>query len=280
MHVPPMLNIGCGANYHPDWINLDVAPSSAVVLPVDISKGLPFHSNFAIACYSSHVLEHLDKAGAVNLITECFRVLKPGGVIRLAVPDLEVLARQYISLLEAVVAGDRKRELAYDWIILELYDQTVRNCSGGEMAHFLANLNEKDRSFVRSRIGVEAEAFWAPRRPLSRAHQLNNLVKKIRLGGLLKLSREKLASWIVYLIAGKTAFNDFRVGLFRGRGEVHQWMYDRYSLKRLLDNAGFVSVNICAANESHISEYDKYSLDVINGTVRKPDSIYIEALKP
>jgi len=280
MPVSPMLNIGCGSTYHPDWINLDVAPSNPDVLTVDISKGLPFSSKFATVCYSSHVLEHLDKAGAKNLIAECFRVLKPGGVIRLAVPDLEVLARQYLRVLDEVAAEAGDRTLDYDWIMLELYDQTVRNYSGGEMARFLANLNEKDRSFVRSRIGVEAETFWIPKRALSRAHQLNTLVKKIRLGRLLKLSREKLASWFVYLIAGKTAFNDFRIGLFRGRGEVHQWMYDRYSLKRLLDNAGFVSVKTCTANESHIPEYEKYSLDVMNGIVRKPDSIYIEATKP
>lgn len=280
MPIFKMLNIGCGATNHPDWINLDVSPTDPNVLVADINNGLPFSSEFAVVCYSSHVLEHLDKAGARNLIAECFRVLKHGGVIRLVLPDLEVLAREYLRVLDAVASGNGVSELDYDWIMLELYDQAVRNFSGGEMARFLANLDEKDRFFVRSRIGVEAEKFWAPKQALPRGYQLNTLVNRIPWGRLLKLSREKLAGWLVYLIAGKAAFRNFQMGIFRGSGEVHQWMYDRYSLKRLLEQAGFVNVKICAANESRIPEYEKYSLDVLNGITRKPDSLYVEASKP
>ena len=261
-----MLNIGCGGTYHPDWVNLDVAPADPNVLTANINNGLPFSSESATVCYSSHVLEHLDKAGAHNLIAECFRVLKRGGVIRLAVPDLEAMAREYLRILDAVTSGDASREFDYDWIMLELYDQTIRNSPGGDMARFLADLSEKDRLFVRSRIGVEADGFWVPKQALARAYKLNTLVKKFRLGKLLKLLREKLASWLVYLIAGKAAYKSFKMGSFRASGEVHQWMYDRYSLKRLLDQAGFVNVRVCAANESRIPEYEKYSLDVLNIT--------------
>jgi SAM-dependent methyltransferase len=275
-----MLNIGCGSNYHPDWINLDVSPADHNVLKVDINNGLPFSSEIVAVCYSSHVLEHLDKAGASGLTAECFRVLKHGGVIRLVLPDLETMTREYLRVLDAVTSGDEARALDYDWMMLELYDQVVRNSAGGEMGRFLANLGEKDRSFVRSRIGAEAEGFWAPRQAKSGRHQLNTLVKRIPWGRLFKLLRVKLASWLVYLIAGKAALGSFRKGIFRDGGEVHQWMYDRYSLKRMLVQAGFVDVKICAANESRIPEFEKYSLDVLNGIVRKPDSLYVEASKP
>lgn len=279
MSVSKMLNIGCGATYHPDWINLDVSPIDANVLAADISSGLPFSSEFATVCYSSHVLEHLDRPSARNLIAECFRVLEHGGVIRLVLPDLEALAREYLRVLDAVTSGDQTRDLDYDWILLELYDQAIRNSSGGEMAHFLINLNEKDRFFVRSRIGTEAEKFWTPKQTLPNKYRLSILVNRISWRKLLKLLREKLAGWLVYLIAGNVAFRNFRMGIFRGSGEVHQWMYDRYSLKRLLNQAGFVNVTICAANESRIPEYEKYSLDVLNGVARKPDSLYVEAYK-
>jgi ubiquinone/menaquinone biosynthesis C-methylase UbiE len=96
----------------------------------------------------------------------------------------------------------------------------------------------------------------------------------------LKRVRQQIAGWIVYLIAGKAAFKSFKMGIFRSGGEIHQWMYDRYSLKRLLEKAGFVHVKICAANESCITEFENYYLDVVNGKVRKPDSIYVEAYKP
>lgn len=279
MPVAKMLNIGCGGTYHPDWVNLDVAPADPNVQTVNINNGLPFSSESATACYSSHVLEHLDKVGARNLVAECSRVLKHGGVIRLAVPDLEAMAREYLRILDAVASGDVQRELDYDWIMLELYDQSVRNTAGGDMAHFLIDLSEKDRSFVRSRIGVEADRFWAPMKALPRAYGLNTLANKLRLGKLLKRLRENLAGWLVYLVAGKSAYKNFKMGSFRASGEIHQWMYDRYSLKRLLENAGFVDVKICTANESRIPDYEKYSLDVSNGVVRKPDSLYIEASK-
>ena len=252
MPVSKMLNIGCGATYHPDWINLDVASAEPNVLAVDINSGLPFSSEFATICYSSHVLEHLDKVGARNLIAECFRILKRGGVIRLVLPDLEALAREYLRILDAVTGGDGTRDLDYDWILLELYDQAVRNSSGGEMARFLVNLNDEDRYFVRSRIGLEAEEFWMPKQGLPSKYRLGILMSRISWGRLLKHLREKLAGWLVYLIAGNMAFRSFQIGIFRGSGEVHQWMYDRYSLKRLLDQAGFVNVKICTANERRI----------------------------
>lgn len=275
-----MLNIGCGAHYHPDWLNLDVSPVDAKVLAVDITKGLPFASGFATVCYSSHVLEHLDKAGAANLIGECFRVLQSGGVVRLVLPDLEVLAREYLRVLAEVTSGDKGRDSDYDWLMLELYDQTTRNYPGGEMAPFLASLNEKARSFVRARIGVEAEKFWEPAPASPVKYRLHKLLDLIASGRIFKLAREKLAGWLVYLIAGKAAFINFQAGIFRGRGEIHQWMYDRYSLPRLLEQAGFINIEICAPDQSRIPDFGKYSLDVANNEIRKPDSFYIEAAKP
>jgi predicted SAM-dependent methyltransferase len=277
MPSPKMLNIGCGATHHPDWINLDVSSSDPSVLPVDINKGLPFSFDSITVCYSSHLLEHLDKDGARYFLAECMRVLNRGGVIRLAVPDLESIAREYLRVLDVVATGDKTRESDYDWIMLEMYDQTVRNYSGGEMAHFLENLNVDDRSFVKSRIGVEAENLWAERIVLKQSW-LSTLLQ-VNIRDILKTAHMKFVGWIVFLLAGKSARRSFQAGAFRSSGEVHQWMYDRFSLTRLLERAGFVDVKICAATESRIPEYEKYSLDALNGVTRKPDSMYIEASK-
>jgi predicted SAM-dependent methyltransferase len=274
------LNIGCGSTYHPDWVNLDVSPVLPDVQKVNINKGLPFSTESVDVCYSSHVLEHLDTKGASSLIGECFRVLKHGGAVRLVLPDLEAIAREYLRILESLSSGDSKHESDYDWIMLEFYDQTVRNFSGGEMVKFLEGLDVKDRHFVLSRIGIEAENFWKPKQTLSAWFRIIALVKRNPWENLFNLSREKIAGWLVYLIAGKVAYKNFQIGTFRSSGEVHQWMYDRYSLKRLLEQAGFVNVKICAANESRIPEFAKYSLDVLNGVVRKPDSFFAEASKP
>lgn len=278
MTSPKMLNIGCGATHHPDWVNLDVSSSDPSVLPVDINNGLPFSADAISVCYSSHLLEHLDKDGARYFLAECWRVLKSGGVIRLAVPDLEGIVREYLRVLDVVATGDNKRESDYDWIMLEMYDQTVRNYSGGEMARFLKNLDVNDRPFVKSRIGVEAENFWAER--LVPKHSLARPSIQKRLLSIVREFHMEFVGWIVSLLAGKAARRSFQAGVFRNSGEVHQWMYDRFSLKRLLERAGFVDVKICAATESRIPKYEKYSLDALNGVARKPDSIYIEASKP
>lgn len=273
-----MLNIGCGATHHPDWINLDVLPTEPSVLPVDINKGLPFSADSITVCYSSHLLEHLDKEGARHFLAECMRVLKSGGVIRLAVPDLEGIAREYLRLLDVVASGDKTRESDYDWIMLEMYDQTVRNHSGGEMARFLKDLNVNERPFVKSRIGAEAGNFWAERILPKQTWSAASARKM--LWNYLKSLHMKFVDWIIFLLAGKAARRSFQAGIFRSGGEVHQWMYDRFSLTRLLERAGFVDIKICAATESRIPEYEKYSLDALNGITRKPDSMFIEASKP
>lgn len=273
-----MLNIGCGATHHPDWINLDVSSSDPSVLPVDINNGLPFSADTITVCYSSHLLEHLDKEGARYFLAECMRVLKSGGVIRLAVPDLEGIAREYLRLLDVVASGDKTRESDYDWIMLEMYDQTVRNYSGGEMARFLENLDMVDMPFVKTRIGAEAENFWIEQLVPKQSSARPSIQK--RLLSIVKAFHMKFVGWVVLSLAGKAARSSFQAGIFRSSGEVHQWMYDRFSLKRLLERAGFVDVKICAATESRIPEYEKYSLDALNGVARKPDSMYIEATKP
>ncbi len=72
---------------------------------------------------------------------------------------------------------------------------------------------------------------------------------------------------------------EFKIGKFRLGGEIHQWMYDRYSLSELLNKVGFVDIKVCSAFESEIPNWQNYQLETINGVVRKPDSLFIEAKK-
>jgi predicted SAM-dependent methyltransferase len=275
-----MINVGCGGTFHADWINLDAASSDPNVRIIDITRGLPFADGSASVCYSSHVLEHLDKNAARVLVAECYRVLKPGAPIRIVVPDLESIMREYLRILETVTAGDASIAPDYEWIMLELLDQVVRDKPGGEMTKFLQNLKIADRDFVRSRIGVEAEVFW---RPLKVRQLEGNMVAQLtKLGfrNLIQYTRLRLAGALLYLVGGKAAYAGFKRGLFRASGEVHLWMYDRYSVTKLLESAGFVEVKVCSASESRIYDFNKYSLDMVDDIVRKPDSLFVEASKP
>jgi ubiquinone/menaquinone biosynthesis C-methylase UbiE len=58
---------------------------------------LPFQTDTISAIYGSHVLEHLYQTDAQRLLVECKRVLKPGGVIRMVVPDLHSMVVDYLG---------------------------------------------------------------------------------------------------------------------------------------------------------------------------------------
>ncbi|MDX1976967.1 MAG: methyltransferase domain-containing protein [Pseudanabaenaceae cyanobacterium bins.68] len=275
------LNLGCGNTFDSHWINLDVSPSAKEVKKWDVREGLPFDNDSIDACYSSHVFEHLNIDEARKLLSECIRVLKPEGIIRLVVPDLEAIAKIYLDRLAKIDQGIAEAESDYDWILLEMYDQTVRNYSGGQMGKYLSNPDLVNREFILSRIGFEAEKFW--QNPSSDLTQPTGLVERLRsknFGRIVKKLRMAIARFFVFVILGQDSAKAFDIGLFRTSGEVHQWMYDRFSMTRVLQQSGFINIRICQANESSIPSFSSYCLDIINGKVRKPDSLFIEACKP
>ncbi|TYQ25777.1 class I SAM-dependent methyltransferase [Pseudanabaena sp. UWO310] len=276
-----LVNIGCGNVYHLNWINLDLVSSSPNVIAWDFRHGIPYDSNTFNVCYSSHLIEHFTQNEAKKLLTECLRVLRPSGIIRLAVPDLEAIARNYLLALERSLSGNIEAQADYEWMMLELFDQMVREFDGGEMGKYLSRSDLLNREFILSRIGYEAEQFWEKQR--EHLSGKPNLIKKLsskKFGWLVQKLRIVIAKFLVLLIAGKESAKAFEIGLFRNSGEIHQWMYDRFSLAILLEECGFVNIRVCQAHESRIPDFNSYGLDVIDGKVRKPDSLFIEACKP
>jgi predicted SAM-dependent methyltransferase len=270
-----LLNIGCGYITHPKWTNLDIMPTNPIVQSFDFRRGLPAQSDTVDACYSSHVLEHAKCEEAIFLIQDCFRVLKSGGIIRIVVPDLETIAREYLYCLEQAQQGNRASEANYDWMILELLDQIARDRRGGEMAKYLNQPKLDNEDFVAHRMGFELTNCRAA------THKTKwEKIKSKRPIWFIQQIRYKISEILVYLVAGRSAQVAFREGLFRNSGEIHRWMYDRYSLSRLLDEAGFVNIQVCQADESTIPDFKTYELDTWQGKIRKPDSLFIEATKP
>jgi predicted SAM-dependent methyltransferase len=263
MSAPRLLNFGCGATFHRDWVNLDAAARPGVVAH-DVRRGFPFSDNAFHAVYGSHVLEHLEAETARLVLRECARILRPGGIARIVVPDLEAIARLYLESLEGAAAGDAESAMRYDWAMLELYDQVARTTSGGKMAAYMQSLPVgRPAQFVRSRVGDEAlDAARGARRPA--------------VPGL----RALLAQACAFLFLGPQGTAALREGLFRRSGEVHLWMYDRFSLMRELHQAGFADLRVCAADESAIAGFAGYGLETANGRARKPDSLYVEGRKP
>ena len=155
---------------------------------------------------------------------------------------------------------------------MELFDQAARSVSGGDMAPFLLSLGPAQLAKVRTRAGHEIDNVLKKTEPGRRRRAL-------ALGNLWRRSRRLLAEGLVLLLGGRRLQASFREGVFRGGGEVHRVMYDQVSLARVLVENGFVSPQKHTAFESWIPNYSEYELDVVAGVVRKPDSLFMEALR-
>ena len=279
-HKMRYLNLGCSSRFHPDWTNIDITSSSPYVQAYDLRQGIPFPDDAFDVVYHSHLLEHFPKQKALSFTQECHRVLRPGGIIRVAVPDLERIAQMYLQAFEKALQGEDEWQYHHEWMMLELYDQTVRERPGGAMLDYLKQDPIPNEAFVYERIGGEArrtvQALRArPTQGTSQPTRVRDLILRVR-----RLPHSVRARLIRRLL-GEDDYKALQIGRFRLGGEVHQWMYDRYSLARLLEQAGFQDPVQQTAFESAIENWVQFNLDTEpDGTVHKPDSLYMEAVKP
>lgn len=87
------LHIGSGPYNLAGWINLDIFPAQ---LSTNVLWGLPFTNGQCRYVFLSHLLEHLFyPTDAMALLQEIYRILQPGGVVRIVVPDIEQCIRAY-----------------------------------------------------------------------------------------------------------------------------------------------------------------------------------------
>jgi predicted SAM-dependent methyltransferase len=88
---PLKVHLGCGQrNYIPGWVNVDANFVSAKIdLWANFEKELPFRNNSVAKIYSFHVIEHLPDAALARHFREMFRVLVPGGAIRVGGPNID-----------------------------------------------------------------------------------------------------------------------------------------------------------------------------------------------
>lgn len=275
--APRLLNVGCGERFHSDWTNIDLESTDPSVLRHDITKGLPFDDLQYDVVYHSHVLEHLDPADGDRLLEDCYRVLKPGGILRIVIPNLEQIATLYLENHRQAWEGDKTAAANYDWIKLELLDQLVRDRSGGRMGQYMAGQQCSNSEFVQSRVGDE----FARCQP---SHQRQIVKTKPRAAQRIKnsinQSKAQFTRWVVRRLMGKEALKSFEEGLFRSQGEIHRWMYDRHSLRTLCSACGFVDFKVQTATESYFEDYESFQLDTRHGRVRKPDSLFVECRRP
>jgi len=281
MNTLSYLNLGCGSHFNAQWVNVDFTKTGDGVIAHNLLNGIPFEENTFQVVYHSHVLEHFPKNQALQFIEECYRVLQPGGIIRIAIPDLEQIVANYTRLLSLGKADINNKEIRadYDWIMTEMYDQTVRNQSGGDMLNYLASETLSNEDFVFTRIGHEG--MMIRKSILDSMNRQPAQISRLRktLGSIKRTISPKNYSENILKIFFKNEYNLLQLARFRQSGEIHQWMYDIYSLGNLLREAGFKNIQKMDFDQSNIANWRSFKLDEANDTVRKPDSLFVEAVK-
>lgn len=170
------LNVGCGTDYKDGWVNIDNNSDNNIEkldLNWDLRNPLPFKKNSVDFIFNEHFIEHLDVEEAQAVIEDFMRVLKPAGVLRIAMPDLEESVAQYMdpswkkkSVIKNFELGFVKtraellnmafrwwgHQWLYDWDELErrLKDagcKNIKRCKRGKSTYKqLQNLEIRDES--------------------------------------------------------------------------------------------------------------------------------------
>lgn len=267
------VNIACGDTYIKSWLNLDFSPHSSDVRQADLLKRLSIDDGYADVVYSSHFIEHIPREFVFGFLEECFRITKPGGRIRLVLPDWEEMCATYLSLRRSGVQHEKA-----DFLLTEMLDQCVRKFSGGELGAYYTELEQSPKEnkemidFLYSRTGH----VFRNDDDVSSLNRIAKVLKDPRK--LLDKLRNNYVRLIVTLLP--SAFRNQNVS-FTSVGEKHAWMYDFYSIEKLLIQAGFKYVKRVTETSSDIVNFPFFPLDIYeDGNPRKgKESMYIEAVK-
>ena len=91
-----LVNVGCGMSGKEGWVNVDIVKAPGVTCVYDCRRRIPLPAGSARAIFTEHLVEHLDYyEEAPVFFDECRRVLQPGGILRVIVPDGSRYLRAY-----------------------------------------------------------------------------------------------------------------------------------------------------------------------------------------
>ena len=96
------LDVGCAGNLHEGFIHLDHRWQPGIDICRDITRGIPLANHAVKGIFTEHCLEHLPLHAADFVLAEFKRVLKPGGVLRIIVPDGEMYLTRYSEIIRGV----------------------------------------------------------------------------------------------------------------------------------------------------------------------------------
>lgn len=97
------LNVGPGTNIFDQFVNIDWQWRPGIDVCLDIAQGIHFPDKRFLGIFTEHCLEHISHAQCVRVGVDLFRILEPGGRLRIIVPD----GGLYLDLYQKWKAGDR-----------------------------------------------------------------------------------------------------------------------------------------------------------------------------
>jgi predicted SAM-dependent methyltransferase len=176
------LNVGCGTDYKKGWVNIDNNSDNNIEkldLNWDLRNPLPFKEGDVDFIFNEHFFEHLTVEEGQVAMKDLMRVLKPGGVMRIAMPDLEWVVDNYLHLdikkdktlktfkLDFVKTKAERLNMSFRWWGHQwLYDweelvrrineagfDKVKRCRWGKSSHpDLRNLETREESLLIAEI--------------------------------------------------------------------------------------------------------------------------------
>ncbi len=146
---PRYLVLGAGTAVLPGWLNADLNPRvGGGLIFIDVTEPLPLPDECADIILSEHMIEHIDFRQGHAMLRECFRALKPGGVLRVATPDLAVLLALYTHSLNA----------EQSWYVQYVADHMIEDCPRPDPVFVI---NNEFRAYGHQFLYDEATLRWS-----------------------------------------------------------------------------------------------------------------------
>jgi predicted SAM-dependent methyltransferase len=95
--VHAKVQLGCGKRHIEGWVNVDRSRNVRPDLRIDLRGGFPAPAESVVCIFSEHLFEHLSLEDGRRVFGDCHTALEPGGVIRVAMPDLRYIAERYLD---------------------------------------------------------------------------------------------------------------------------------------------------------------------------------------
>lgn len=97
-------NVGCGPNLHDNFVNVDYWWQPGLDVCCDITSGIRFPAESADGIFTEHCLEHITFEACQKVLREFRRLLRPGGILRVVIPDAELFLSLYMQTRQGRLA--------------------------------------------------------------------------------------------------------------------------------------------------------------------------------